>query len=498
MTGSFSSDEPHTFKPTQNCYLAVPEVSEIFELLAGSWLYSAGGSNGWAPPTAPTPTQPHPLAAPLSHESELSLSHHPNPHPHPTPLPRPPRSYAPVCRWSTFNPLARQLAPGYLDWDASRVDRNDIQPDFIDLIWERQGDVWVLVYDTYVKDDRAAAAAAKQAAVPQHSPNHVRLSYSQARVYTWDGYEGSWEEPPADQELLYIQAAPHGWSSARIIFYVQNGRWYENGNIDGKDADRYYSDLRTFLTQNKDFCGRQEPAEARVDCYIAPISCVKVASEWPWSACDKKGPTVKNLNKITRCLVGGDENACNNRGLVKEDYADLYATYHFINLVPLLSEKPQEYAGHNGPLAGIWTWFALFNSLPEAAEHFGTGRPGGTCEHETVEFTSPCLIQGANGASNIFKDCADCGCKDFVDAKKAANDWNANKDPKPWVCLLFQDGCSYTRTSVRALVPAVVLTLTLALALACFTVTPALSLSLILALTLNLDPSPYPFTTPWP
>ena len=118
-----------------------------------------------------------------------------------------------------------------------------------------------------------------------------------------------------------------------------------------------------------------------VDCYIAPISCVQVASQWPWSACDKKGPTVKNLNKITRCLVGGDENACNNRGLVKENYADLQATYHFINLVPLLSEKPQEYAGHNGPVAGLWTWFALFNSLEEATAHIGTGRPGSSCEH---------------------------------------------------------------------------------------------------------------------
>ena len=56
--GSYSLVEPHTFQPTQNCYLAVPEVPEIFELLAGSWLYSSGGSNGWAPPTAPT----HPLS----------------------------------------------------------------------------------------------------------------------------------------------------------------------------------------------------------------------------------------------------------------------------------------------------------------------------------------------------------------------------------------------------------------------------------------------------
>ena len=94
------------------------------------------------------------------------------------------------------------------------------------------------------------------------------------------------------------------------------------------------------------------------------------------------------------------------------DHSAYQDAYHLIDLVPLLSGKSNEYAGHNGPVAGLWTWFALFNSLPEAAAHFGTGRPGGTCEHETVEFTSPCLIQGANGASNIFPDCADCGFHD--------------------------------------------------------------------------------------
>ena len=40
--GSYSLVEPHTFQPTQNCYLAVPEGPEIFELLAGSWLSEMG------------------------------------------------------------------------------------------------------------------------------------------------------------------------------------------------------------------------------------------------------------------------------------------------------------------------------------------------------------------------------------------------------------------------------------------------------------------------
>ena len=356
----------------------------------------------------------------------------------------------------------RQLAPGYLDWDASRVSGGDIQPDFLDLIWERQDGVWVLVYEKFV-NDRGDIAAAKEAAVPQHSPNHVRLTYSQARVYTWDGYEGSSEEPPSDQELIYIQAAPHGWNSARIIFYVQNGRWYENEKIDGKNAATYYPDLITFLEQNRAFCGGPN-----VDCYIAPISCVEQATKWKWSACDKS-QKVLDLNKINRCVIGGDPDACNDRDLVTAEHAAFQAAYHLIDLVPLLSAKSNEYAGHNGPVAGLWTWFALFNSLPEAAAHFGPGRPGSSCEHETVEFTPSCLIQSSDGSARIYNGCNDCGCVDYVNSLKTDGGWDPKKQPKPWICLLFQPGCNYTRTSVRPPplpVPPAVEPETLALALA--------------------------------
>ena len=80
MSGSYSTLHPHTFQPTQNCYLGVPEVPEIFSLLAGSWLYSAGGSNGWAstysalasPTNSPSFTpQPHPSAMPPCNRSQV-------------------------------------------------------------------------------------------------------------------------------------------------------------------------------------------------------------------------------------------------------------------------------------------------------------------------------------------------------------------------------------------------------------------------------------------
>lgn len=79
MAGSFDG---HTFLPTKGCYLGVPDVPDIFALLAGTWLYTCGGSNAWA----------------------------------------------------THSALANQLAPGYLAWFAERYpDGNQVQPDFFDL-----------------------------------------------------------------------------------------------------------------------------------------------------------------------------------------------------------------------------------------------------------------------------------------------------------------------------------------------------------------------------
>jgi hypothetical protein len=137
---------------------------------------------------------------------------------------------ATVHRWSTFNPLVRQLAPGYLDWDVERFSKDSIQPNFLDLIWERQPNgEWLMVHESFARED-ADITAAKYAAgllssraelhncptptplphrqptpdlcpnavVPEHSPNHLRLTYISARVYTWDGVAGSWDPPPYD------------------------------------------------------------------------------------------------------------------------------------------------------------------------------------------------------------------------------------------------------------------------------------------------------------
>ena len=91
-------------------------------------------------------------------------------------------------------------------------------------IWERQPDgSWLMVHDSYVCDGCGAStasskfstdiAAAKYGSFPEYSQNHVRLTFTEARVYTWDGVDtlafrnayGA-REPATDQEIAYIQA----------------------------------------------------------------------------------------------------------------------------------------------------------------------------------------------------------------------------------------------------------------------------------------------------
>jgi hypothetical protein len=58
----------------------------------------------------------------------------------------------------------RQLAPGYLDWDVERFSKDSIQPNFLDLIWERQPNgEWLMVHESFARED-ADITAAKYAA----------------------------------------------------------------------------------------------------------------------------------------------------------------------------------------------------------------------------------------------------------------------------------------------------------------------------------------------
>ena len=280
--GSFSA---HTFVPDSGCYHTVPDVADTFALLAGSWLVTSGGSNSWA----------------------------------------------------TYTALANQMQPGYYSFHSERTASEGAQ--FADLIWERQlNGTWSLVHDSFVcgggcdgessqwhTTDMGAAQFPAEG-LPQHSANHVRLSFFAAKLF-----------PETAHDLEYLSDAPDGWSAARQILYIQNGRWYANRRAGTPEG--YHPDLLTFLTDHTGLCG-----QSHVDCFIATISCVKelTVELWKWSRCDS---VVNDLNQITKDLT-----------LLPQ-----FSAYHYMDVTSLLSAKAEEYSGHNGPPLGLWTWQLMMN-----------------------------------------------------------------------------------------------------------------------------------------
>ena len=210
--------------------------------------------------------------------------------------------------------------------------------------------------------------------------------------------------PPASgrPDTLCLLQAPNGWTAARLVLYIQNGRWYVNERI-GKTADDYHADLVHFLDVQKDFCER-----VGVDCFIATISCVDEANPlWSWSDCDRD-QAVRDVNAITANLLDATTYPQNG-------------AFHFVDVASLLSAMPNEYAGHNGPVLGLWTvcfpfpsahlppptsspnatnmnrilvqWFAIFNALPEAGPRVFDVGP--TASVETTQFTEAQLVESA-------------------------------------------------------------------------------------------------------
>ena len=155
-----------------------------------------------------------------------------------------------------------------------------------------------------------------------------------------------------------------------------------------------------FLDTQQEFCAR-----AGVDCFLATLSCVDEANAlWSWSDCDKDS-AVRDVNAITANLLDSTT------------YPQ-YGAFHFVDVASLLSAMPNEYAGHNGPVLGLWTvcfpvpsahlppptsspnptnmnrilvqWFAIFNALPEAGPRVFDVGPSASVE--TTQFTEAQLV----------------------------------------------------------------------------------------------------------
>ena len=115
-----------------------------------------------------------------------------------------------------------------------------------------------------------------------------------------------------------------------------------------------------------------------------------------------------------------------------------FSAYHYMDVTSLLSAKAEEYSGHNGPPLGLWTWWTVFNALPEAAGKFGDSRS--VCP-ETVEFDDNCFVW-SDSALTVWKGCEDCGCPDYASHAAATG-----ARSKEWMCLMYRS-CSYSRTSL--------------------------------------------------
>lgn len=160
--GSFDGD---TFVPDSGCFFGVPSAADTREILTGSWLFVAGGSNLWA----------------------------------------------------TVMNLGNQLEPGAFAW---RDDFDNV-PRYVDLIWERTAATdgsaelrrlhWV--YQKYIVkytnggDDRAALDAAQfNASLPAYATDRVRLTF----------YHGCKRSTTPQQQTAPPPSAPRsGTSSAQ-------------------------------------------------------------------------------------------------------------------------------------------------------------------------------------------------------------------------------------------------------------------------------------------
>ena len=126
-------------------------------------------------------------------------------------------------------------------------------------VFEEQADgSYAIVHDTYVCGDNSAcdagsgprhqpystlASARAAENIPAYSPNRVRVSYGNGKIF-----------PSCDAHFGYMRTAANGWAAAPKLTYIQVGRWYFNG-WEGSDPANFEPDMRRFLTAQADICG---------------------------------------------------------------------------------------------------------------------------------------------------------------------------------------------------------------------------------------------------
>ena len=202
-TGEWSGE---TFVPktgsTVDCYYGVPTPGETLDLLAGSWYFFVGGSN----------------------------------------------------TWTMYESFGNQLNPGSYAFQASR---GSDEPDFTDMIMERQADgTYQQIHFAY--QNTGTGYDQLEAAVPQYQNETLRISFYHAQYW-----------PIVSTAMTKMQQGPNGWSGARRIVFAQGGNWYET-NSDDRTAS-HLPELTAFLATHQSACA------ASGACFVASTSCIELS-----------------------------------------------------------------------------------------------------------------------------------------------------------------------------------------------------------------------------
>ena len=353
-TGTWSGE---TFIPssTPPCYYGVPTGLETLDLLAGSWFFMVGGSN----------------------------------------------------TWTLYESFGNQVDPFVYRFDGAR---GSDEPDFTDLIMERQADgTYQQTHLSY--QPTGTGNEDLEGAVPEYWAGAVRISFYHARYY-----------PNISAGMTKMQQGPNGWAGARRIVYAQAGHWYET-NKDDRTED-HLPELVDFLAAHQAVCSGRDA------CFLSSVSCIEL--DWytlhTWRKCNAADQRFKS-EVMGHIGSGGPYSSA----------------FTFVETDTFVSQKWQEFPGHNTPQLALWTVWLMLNALPEATRAFGSAPTG--CR-ETVDFAVSCnayedgksvLPQSPTATCDL--DGCDClGYRLYMQGEACATCIY-----REWQCANFRD-CVYERT----------------------------------------------------
>ena len=240
----------------------------------------------------------------------------------------------------------------------------------LDLVWQVDpgtGSIHRLLFNP-VKDRRISAAQGAQrlssGSAVAYSENLLRLTYIDTPFWT-----------DAIDNLHDLAAGAGSWSVAPQIVYHHIGVWYVWDGRGGTDRDGGSEQAAYFA----DAAPSYRLAGPARNMYFANF----VGEEWIWE------------DLYWRVEAAG-------------------AGFHFIDLGRLLQSKLSEFQWeHIGPFLGLWQWFILLNSLPDAVPVLQQSEHDKGCQ-ESAWFGNGCVHYSDGQATVGRHDCAECNCNSLL------------------------------------------------------------------------------------